>query len=222
MARWSKGYRILGLFLILAVLTGCSSKTATVEEVMEEMKTTGEQIPEKLKLDFDDVILQVDSYNVTYREVLFYIYQAKHNYEKKLGDQVWDIVLESKDTFEEFTKQELLKQMTEVKIICLMAEEEGVSLTKEEEHKVKQAVASFLKTVTEEEKTMYGVEEGTLETIFKENAIASKLYDKVIAATKKEGKKITFEEQYAKRSENVEIKMSVELWKKISIHALAE
>lgn len=222
MARWSKGYRILGLFLILAVLTGCSSKTATVEEVMEEMKTTGEQIPEKLKLDFDDVILQVDSYNVTYREVLFYIYQAKHNYEKKLGDQVWDIVLESKDTFEEFTKQELLKQMTEVKIICLMAEEEGVSLTKEEEHKVKQAVASFLKTVTEEEKTMYGVEEGTLETIFKENAIASKLYDKVIATTKKEGKKITFEEQYAKRSENVEIKMSVELWKKISIHALAE
>ena len=205
MARWSKGYRILGLFLILAVLTGCSSKTATVEEVMEEMKTTGEQIPEKLKLDFDDVILQVDSYNVTYREVLFYIYQAKHNYEKKLGDQVWDIVLESKDTFEEFTKQELLKQMTEVKIICLMAEEEGVSLTKEEEHKVKQAVASFLKTVTEEEKTMYGVEEGTLETIFKENAIASKLYDKVIATTKKEVKKITFEEQYAKRSENVEI-----------------
>lgn len=220
MIKWNKGYRVLGCCLLLAVLTGCGSKIATVQEVMDEIKTTGERKEGSLKLDFDDVILQVNSYNVTYREVLFYIYQAKSSYEKKLNEQIWDVVLESGDTLEEFAKQQLVKQITEIKIIGLKAAEDDVALTSEEKEKSKKEASAFLETLTEEEKEIYGMQEKTVESIYQENAIAAKIYDKIEGASEK--KKGVFEKEYEKWSDDVEIKMSIGLWKKINIHSLGQ
>lgn len=222
MIRWNKGYWMIGLLLLTASLTGCSSEVATVKEVMDEIKTTNEADIKKLKLGLEDVILQVDSYNVTYKEVLFYIYQAKQDYEKKLSEQVWDVVLEDGDTLEEYAKQELLKQMTEVKIICLQANKEGISLTDEEKGQVKQNVTAFMDRVTESDKETYGLQEQTVEAVLQDNALAKKMYEKVAGQEKEEEKSDIFKKEYEKWSEGVELKMSVGLWKKIGIRTMTD
>lgn len=178
MIRWKRHCRIAALMLLLT-LGGCSSSKATVEEVMEDIKTTQHK-EQECSLAFDDVILQVGTSKVTYREVLFYVYQAKRNYEEKLDKEVWDVILKDGNSFEEYAKEEILREVTEMKVICEEAAEEEILLSDAEIMEAENKAAAFLQERTKEEKECFGFEEEGLQKIFMEHALADKMYQRVV------------------------------------------
>lgn len=182
MVKWSKICGVMILSLMLGTVGGCSKNTSTVSEVMEEIKTTEVSDTKDGKLEMDDVILQVGDQAVSYREVLFYVYQAKKNYEEELGSQVWDFALKGGNSFETYAKEELLRQLTEIHIICEQAKKEQVTLTDSENVAAVNNANQLLANATSEEIKQYGFTKESLEDIFKENAIAKKMYEKVIVS----------------------------------------
>ena len=186
MIRWSRICKGIGLSLLIFTLGGCAKETATVDEVMEEIKTTEQKETEDTTLGLDDIILQVGDTSVTYREVLFYIYKAKEQYEDKLGSDVWDVTLENGNSFEDYAKEELLMEITEIKIIGEEAKKNEVSLTAGEEVQAENEAAAFLEAVTDEEKKEYGFETELIKDIYMEHAIANKMYEKTAEDAKVE------------------------------------
>lgn len=200
MKRHKKICSMIGLSLLLFTLGGCDSTKTTVEEVMEEMKTTEEGKPEDATLELEDVILQVGDTPVTYREVLFYIYQVKQRYEEQLSGAVWDVVLKDETSFEDFAKEEILRNLTEVKVIYEEAKRQEVQLTDAEKSEAENQATTFLNTVSEEEKETFGFTQEILNTIFIENALADKMY------------------QHAKNS--VQLKLDEEAYREVTIQYL--
>ena len=217
MIRWNKVYRAAGLLMLMVALSGCSGAKATVEEVMEEIKTTEVSEKDIADLELDDVILRVGELDVDYGDVLFYIYQAKQKYEKELTSSVWDVTLENGDSFEEYAKKELLREMTEVEVICTEACSSGVKLTEGEQAEAENKASAFLTTVTEEDKELYGFVEERVKDIYMNHALVNKMYDSVTNESDINSKDKAFEDAYSKWSEDIEIHMSVELWKSIGI-----
>lgn len=220
MIRWNKVYRGAGVLMLVIALCGCSGAKATVDEVMEEIKST--QVSEKdiAELELDDVILRVGERDVDYGDVLFYIYQAKQKYEKELTSSVWDVTMEDGDSFEEYAKKELLREMTEVEVICTEAQTEGVKLTEEEQAEAENKASTFLDSVTEEDKELYGFVEDRVKDIYVNHALANKMYHVVTSESDTSLKDKAFEDAYSKWSEDIEIHMSVELWKSIGIQTV--
>lgn len=225
MVKWSKICGVLILSLMLGTMGGCRKDTSTVSEVVEEIKTTEVSDTKDDKLDMDDVILQVGDSAVSYREVLFYVYQAKRNYEDELGPQVWDVALKGGDSFESYAKEELLRQLTEMHIICEQAKKEQITLSDSENAEAENKADQLLADATSEEIEKYGFLKESLEDIFKENAIAKKMYEKVILseepnideATVEKSKSELFEDAYTEWSKQYSAEVSVKLWKKIGI-----
>lgn len=185
MVKWNKICGMMALMMMFGTLGGCSNDSTTVSEVAEEIKTTEANDTEDSKLKMDDVILQVEDASVTYREVLFYLYQAKRDYELDLSKQVWDVTLKDGDTLESYAKEEILRQITEIHIICEQAKKAEVTLTASEEAQVENQVDTFLKEVSAEDIAFYGFTEESLQNIFMENAIAKKMYDKEVEGAAK-------------------------------------
>lgn len=184
MIRWSRICKGIGLSLLIFTLGGCAKETATVDEVMEEIKTTDRKDTEDTMLELDDVILQVGDASVTYREVLFYIYEAKAQYEEELGSEVWNVALEDGNSFEDYAKEELLREITEIKIIGEEAKNQQVSLTLGEAAQAENKAAAFLETLTDEVKEQYQFESELLKEIYMDHAIANKMYEKAAEEAK--------------------------------------
>lgn len=216
MIRWKKCCSIAVLTLALA-LSGCSSSKATVEEVMEDIKTTKNGELEDAVLEFDDVILQVGESKVTYREVLFYMYQAKSSYENKLNKEIWDVVLKGGNSFEEYAKEEILRELTEVKVICEQAAKGEVTLSDAETAKAENEAAAFLQERTEEEKEHFGFKENCLNQIFMENALAHKMYENTVGQAD-----ITLDEEEYRQVTVQYIKVKAEADNKEKAQARAE
>lgn len=211
----SKMYKFAGAMLLVAMLGGCSGKKTTVDEVMSEIQTTKEAEETDAAAELDDVILRVGELDADYREVLFYIYQAKQKYEKNLDSGVWNVTLKDGKTFEDYAKEELLREVTELKVICTEAKKEKVSLSEEEQVQAENEARVFLDSVSEEDTKAYGFEEEKIKQIFLDNELAEKMYQVTVEDTDKEKQSEAFEEAYKVWSKGVEIHMSVGLWKNI-------
>lgn len=171
----------LALAMMLAA-TGCSfDKSVSVEEAMEDvhssMDVTEEDVENVREMSPDKVIMTVDDRTVTYGEVLFYMYKVKQEYESTLGSGVWDVRMQTGETFHNYAKEQILKEITELNIINLKAESEEVKLTDDEVDDVRQQVGNFLKGVSPEDKEKYQFSEEVLQKIYEEHALAEKMYD---------------------------------------------
>ncbi len=175
--KWMKNrWMVLAALVMAGVLTGCSGNvTTSVEQAIDDIQNTKASSDGSIQMD--DVILKVGDESVTYREVLFYIYQAVNHFETNLDDDVWDIKLEDGITFNNYTKEGIMKELTELKIIGQEAAGEGISLSEDEMVDVRQQAKAFLSSISEKDKEIYGFEEGLLIKIYADHALANKMFD---------------------------------------------
>ena len=73
-------------------------------------------------------------------------------------------------------KDMVLAQLSQIKAMNLLAEKEKVELSKEEEEKVAQAAKAFYETLSKEEIHSLGVDKECIKRLYKEYAIANKVY----------------------------------------------
>ena len=149
---------------MLCLLTGCSEKKTKI------VLHTGFA---------KDEVFRIEEMSCTLPEMMVYLTTTQSRYEKVYGERIWDTNLEGV-TLEENMKDMVLAQLSQIKAMNLLATQEQVELNPEEKSKVKEAAEAFYETLSKEERKVLGVDKDLIERLYREYAIANKVYYHII------------------------------------------
>jgi len=152
--------------VLMLVLTACAGDSSGARVIF----TTG--------FGKDDVFRVGDAV-CTMPEMMVYLTNTGNQYESVYGPQVWNISREGV-TLEENIKETVLAKLAQIKTMYLLAGERGVVLDTEEGRRVERAAAEYFNSLNETEKELMGVEVDTIEQLYREYALADKVYQYII------------------------------------------
>ncbi len=154
----------LSLSVLAAVLTGCAGKN------MKVVLTTG----------FDkEEVFRIETISCTKPEMMVYLTNIQNQYESVYGTEIWNINLGDM-TLEQNVKDIALAQIAQIKTMNLMAEKYDVELTKEEKEQAEYIAKVYYASLNETEVDAMGVDQETIEGLYKEYALANKVYQYII------------------------------------------
>lgn len=158
---------------LLVTMVACSSKNNKGEIESSQTPVVSD---DGKPLDYDDVLLKVGQEDVTYRELSVYLFQLKERYEPTLGEGIWDYPIAENQTFEQVAKEELFKQITQIKIITSQAEKLGIQLTEDDMFEVKSQTKEYYSKLSQEEIEQYGLTEEVVTQVIADNYLADKTF----------------------------------------------
>lgn len=158
---------ILSICMIISQLTACGIKN---RDGVNVVLTTGFN---------KDEVFRIDSISCTQPEIMVYLTNIQNQYERIYGMEIWDVNLDG-ITLEENVKDIALAQIAQIKTMNLMAEQYDVTLSEEEESQVENAAQAYYASLNETEIEKMGVSKDTIEELYKEYALAGKVYRYII------------------------------------------
>lgn len=158
---------LLCLCMAVPNLAGCGAGNADGVKVV---LTTGFQ---------KDEIFRIETISCTLAEIMVYLTNIQNQYERVYGTQIWEINL-GDITLEQNVKDIALAQIAQIKTMNLMAEKYQVELTDEEKMKAENAARTYFDSLNETEIEAMGVDEGTIGKLYREYALAGKVYQYII------------------------------------------
>lgn len=181
--------RAAALFLLLSLLlTGCGGRI---------IMTTGFS---------GDQVLQVGGRYTRMNEVRGYILDLVKQYQKIMGTEA----LEGKDTSElkETIRNKAISQIYRVKALNALAIQDNIMLTDDEDSIARKAAEEYLNGMTGAELTYLGLTVTEAETMFREYALADKVYRSNGSG---------FEERYNSFIGSLDSDINVNLWNSVTI-----
>ena len=158
--------RAVCVLLAVMLLTACGEKGRGTKVVF----TTG--------LGKDEVFRIGDGI-CTLPELMVYLTNTQNQYESVYGPEVWDVSLNGV-TLEENVKETVLAKTAQIKTMYLLALEREVELDETEDKRVKQAATEYFSSLSATEKELIGADAGTIEQLYREYALADKVYRYII------------------------------------------
>lgn len=154
------------VFFLLLSLTACGDEESGAKVVF----TTG--------LGADEVF-RIGGSICKLPEMMVYLTNTQNQYENVYGPEVWNV---SRDgiTLEENVKDTVLAKLAQIKTMYLLAQDRGVALDDGEHRRVEQAAEEYFDSLTEREKELLGVNLSTVEQMYREYALADKVYQYII------------------------------------------
>lgn len=152
---------MLGLFC----LSGCSKDSTRV------VFTTGFG---------KDEVFRIEGESCRLPEIMVYLTTIQNQYEAVYGEQIWEASLDGV-TLEENIKETVLARIAQVKTMYLLAQDRGITLDEKEEQKVQQAAEEYFNSLNETEISAMGVTKDIIEKLYREYALAEKVYHSLIA-----------------------------------------
>lgn len=157
---------LLICFFLIFVLTACGENGSGTKVVF----TTG----------FGrDEVFRIGSGVCTVPEMMVYLTNTQNQYESVYGPEVWNVSLEGV-TLEENVKETVLAKLAQIKTMCLLAENRGVALNESESRQAELAAEEYFASLNETEVELMGVNYDTIEQLYKEYALADKVYQYII------------------------------------------
>lgn len=155
-----------GAFVLAAMLlTACGNKEKT-----KVVLTTG----------FDKgEIFRIDTISCYEPEMMVYLTNTQNRYEKVFGAKIWDTQLNGV-TLEENIKETVLAKVAQIKTMALLADKQGVSLSKEEKQLAEQAGEEYFASLSEAEAVAMKADKELIVAMYEEHALAKKVYDYII------------------------------------------
>lgn len=126
-----------------------------------------------------DDVFRIGNISCTVPELMVYLTNTGNQYESVYGSQVWDISI-GDVTMEENVKETVLAKIAQIKTMVLLAQDSGVELDEEGNRRVGQAAAEYFASLGEREKELMGAEYEVVEQLYREYALADKLYQYII------------------------------------------
>ncbi|MSS63938.1 peptidylprolyl isomerase [Velocimicrobium porci] len=168
MKNWKKKLVLFGctLGLMAMVVSGCESESNT-------KKIDKKELEEESK----EVLMSVGEESVSYEETFAYIYMLKKQYEPSMSGNIWDFQIEEGQTFGDYAKEQVIKEITQLKVIAQEANKQQIALDDDEKEEAKLNAIEFMKNVTDKEKEVYLLSEKTMTSIMEEHLLAQKMYD---------------------------------------------
>ncbi len=187
-------YKILILCLIVGVLlTACSNKkedndtgdnviTGTVTDNKQTDNDTqtedSEGSEQQSELKPEEIAFMVGDRPVSYTEVILYMQADIEKTEALYGKDIWNLKLDDTGaTVGEAYKDEILKQISYVKIVCSQAENLNISLSEDELLDVTLYTEDFMAELTDEQISKYGITNELVYGIYCDNMLANKVYE---------------------------------------------
>lgn len=157
---------IIAAAIGMLLLVGCGSK----KEITKVVLTTG--------LEKDEVF-RIETMSCSMPEMMLLLANMGNQYETIYGPEIWE-----KDfggaTLEENVKENVLAQMSQIKTMNLLAEQQKVSLNEEEEARVKEAADVYFSSLNETEIKELDVTVEVVEKLYYEYVLADKVYQYII------------------------------------------
>lgn len=124
----------------------------------------------------NEIIIKIDNEKVSYSEVILYQKYIQLYYENIFGEDIWDYNL-GETTIGELAKEDVIDTIIERKIIKKQWENYGILITEEDEIKIKDDSADYLKNITQEDTEYYGFTFEEVYQFFFDNLMAERVYD---------------------------------------------
>ena len=154
------------LTVLLLLLSGCMDSLKGSKVVL----TTGFEKNE---------VFRIEDMSCTLPEAMVYLINTKNRYESVYGREIWNVSLDGV-TLEENIKETVLAQLAQQKTMNLLARQNGVALSEEEEARVMQAAETYFQSLSEEEKSALQITVKDVEELYREYALARKVYQYTI------------------------------------------
>lgn len=140
---------------ILLLLAGCERKIPLIAEPEENLGYTKQQS-------------------------MVVVATEKNRYESVYGEELWSVSLDSEDmTFETYLLTEVRSFLLDLKMMNLLAEQEEITLTSEEQVKIQELAHSYYGKLSSEDITYMEVEEDDIVTLYQEYHLANKLVEEL-------------------------------------------
>ena len=154
------------LTVLLLLLSGCMDSLKGSKVVL----TTGFEKNE---------VFRIEDMSCTLPEAMVYLINTKNRYESVYGREIWNVSLDGV-TLEENIKETVLAQLAQQKTMNLLARQNGVVLSEEEEARATQAAETYFQSLSEEEKSTLQITVKDVEELYREYALARKVYQYII------------------------------------------
>lgn len=153
--------------LICLALAGCTKDTLPTEVVLTS--------------DFlKDEVFRLEGHPCMKNEIMVYLANSENQYSDVFGSRIWSVPV-GEGTLEDSYKDNILARIAQIKTMNLLAAEREVTLSEDEEGKVKAAAKDYYATLTDAERNYLDVDEETIAKLYYEFAMANKLYETVTA-----------------------------------------
>lgn len=183
MRRQGRIYTILALLAVCTALAGCGKKSNTEQDSVD-------------LLSKDTYAMQVGDEKITYPEAMVYVLFLKQEYEPTLGPSIWEFKKNGTEAFEDMAKEEVMNEITELKIIGDKGKDMGITLDEDEKATAKETAQEHFAVLSEKDRTDYGITVEVLTKVYEDNLLATKVFDVTTAevdteVTDEEARQIT-------------------------------
>lgn len=161
--------RIITIVILLCALC-CLSGCETINRDTKIVLTTGFR---------KDEVFRIETASCYKKEVMVYLTNLQNQYEEVYGEEIWR---QEQDgvTIEESVKESVLAEIAQIKTMNLMAEKYGLALSDTEREMTDEAAKAYFDSLTEMEKEELDVTLDTIKQLYREYALADRVYDYMI------------------------------------------
>ncbi len=145
-----RGKSFLAVLALIALLTGCKADIPIVSEIAETKAYT---LPQSM------IILATE----------------RNRYQTIYTSQIWGIDLPGDQNFETYLVDQVKEFLQEMKMMNLLAEDKGVTLTSGEKEAVSKASAEYFESLTKEDITYMKVTEEDVKTMYEQYYLSNKV-----------------------------------------------
>ncbi|TAH73734.1 MAG: hypothetical protein EWM47_02700, partial [Anaerolineaceae bacterium] len=125
-----------------------------------------------------ELVALVGDIRVYYNEAMVYLKSAQENYEVDYGKGIWDVdIFGDGNSFGEYIKDEVLKQIIQLKVIHDKAIQEGITLTDEEKADARSYADEHFLGLSDDDRDRYLVTRDLLEKVYSDNILAEKVFE---------------------------------------------
>lgn len=124
-------------------------------------------------------VFRIGDASCTKAELMVCLTNTQNQYESVYGDEVWKLTRDGV-TLEQNVKETVLAKVAQIKTMYLLAKEKGISLDEAETERVSAAAEEYFASLNETEIAELGIDLETIETMYREYALANKVYREII------------------------------------------
>ncbi len=156
-----------------------SVDTQVVTEISYfKMKVLKEETTENRDVNAGELMAIIGTSRVYYNEAIVYLKSVQEEYETEYGDNIWDVdILGNGRTFGEMMKDEVIKQITELKVLKSKAQEMGIALEEDEIAQAKVYAQDHYAGLSTDDINHYAITQELLQNIYEDNLLAQKVYE---------------------------------------------
>ncbi len=125
-------------------------------------------------IELENKTEQVEGYSE--REAMILLINERNRYEKAYTRDIWKLVIDdSGNTFDKLLIQNVKSYMEQIKILCMLAEEKGITVNSQERDEIRKLSEKYLSSLTEGDLKTIGCTRDDIQDVYTDYYQANKL-----------------------------------------------